>query len=670
MPVTIKLRRDTAANWTSANPVLNQGEPGLETDTGKLKVGDGSTAWTSLAYSAAELPLPASLGGTGATSQNWQGLLTPTTQTTTYTATAGQLVKANISSSSWTLTLPNAPAANTVIGAKVIAQATGTQNTLTVACAGSDKFETSTGGTTTTLTMPSQAAAWQYNGGYWTRVSDDLPLTQLDSRYTHVFSPVAYGGVGNGTTDDTAAVQAAFTAAAAVNGTVFIGNLEFLTSSAISLPSGITVAGGAVQGASLSKGSIVNNTSDVFTCTAVTNVLFQNVSITASAGHIFDLSSSGTMSSSVFRGCSFNQYATNKGVFYGSGSSVAFIANFVGEGTVISQQATATVSAVTLITSGSQINGNTFSKVELVSGAATTAGVPFFHIEAQGGSYSYDNTFRDILGEQCYTGLITLLSAAYCEIDTCTVYDTTTFYNSLITIDTSSVGGSYSSQQITISNSGRRGGSLQSGCYDVYAPNATVTLNNCGPASGAASNSLNANSTVINSNYAYGAPKISGLVIPNPLGLSTPCNFYPWSSWASNAFAGANYIIVTQLTSGGVSVSNIGYYVGVASGHANFGVWANNGGVPGTLYATSGSVSITATGNQSTAFGSSFTPDAGDWVGVWADNTTITFYGATNAFSTFGTHLHIVGAVNSSTFASSPTVSAWGAYATPFVILY
>ena len=46
----IQLRRDTAANWTLANTVLSQGEQGYETDTGKMKIGDGSTAWTSLAY--------------------------------------------------------------------------------------------------------------------------------------------------------------------------------------------------------------------------------------------------------------------------------------------------------------------------------------------------------------------------------------------------------------------------------------------------------------------------------------------------------------------------------------------------------------------------------------------------------------------------------------------
>ena len=46
----IQIRRDTAANWTSSNPTLAQGELGLETDTSQLKAGTGSTAWTSLGY--------------------------------------------------------------------------------------------------------------------------------------------------------------------------------------------------------------------------------------------------------------------------------------------------------------------------------------------------------------------------------------------------------------------------------------------------------------------------------------------------------------------------------------------------------------------------------------------------------------------------------------------
>jgi hypothetical protein len=52
----IQLRRDTAANWTSANPTLASGEFGLETDTDQFKVGDGTTAWTSLAYGGIQGP--------------------------------------------------------------------------------------------------------------------------------------------------------------------------------------------------------------------------------------------------------------------------------------------------------------------------------------------------------------------------------------------------------------------------------------------------------------------------------------------------------------------------------------------------------------------------------------------------------------------------------------
>lgn len=48
--VRVQVRKDTASNWTSADPTLAVGEFGFETDTGKLKIGDGSTAWTSLGY--------------------------------------------------------------------------------------------------------------------------------------------------------------------------------------------------------------------------------------------------------------------------------------------------------------------------------------------------------------------------------------------------------------------------------------------------------------------------------------------------------------------------------------------------------------------------------------------------------------------------------------------
>jgi hypothetical protein len=52
MAVQIQFRRDTAANWTSANPTLAVGELGLETDSKLFKIGDGTSAWTALSYAA------------------------------------------------------------------------------------------------------------------------------------------------------------------------------------------------------------------------------------------------------------------------------------------------------------------------------------------------------------------------------------------------------------------------------------------------------------------------------------------------------------------------------------------------------------------------------------------------------------------------------------------
>ena len=48
MAVKIQIRRDTATNFASTNPTLAAGELGYETDTGKFKIGDGVTAWTSI----------------------------------------------------------------------------------------------------------------------------------------------------------------------------------------------------------------------------------------------------------------------------------------------------------------------------------------------------------------------------------------------------------------------------------------------------------------------------------------------------------------------------------------------------------------------------------------------------------------------------------------------
>jgi microcystin-dependent protein len=54
MALKLQLRRDTSANWSASNPVLAEGEIGIDTTLREAKVGDGSTAWSSLAYGLAQ----------------------------------------------------------------------------------------------------------------------------------------------------------------------------------------------------------------------------------------------------------------------------------------------------------------------------------------------------------------------------------------------------------------------------------------------------------------------------------------------------------------------------------------------------------------------------------------------------------------------------------------
>lgn len=457
---TIKVRRDTSANWVSLNPVLNQGEPGLETDTGRFKYGDGSTAWTSLGYAAQQL--------------------TPTTQTTTYTAKPGDYVKADISSTSWTLTLPSTPAANTIIGAKVIAQvASGAPNTLTVACAGSDHFEQSGGATSTILSLLDQAAAWQYNGGYWTRLSDDLPLGQLGYLYANVFSPMAYGAAGNGTTDDTTAVKAAFAAAIAVGGTVDLGVRKFLTSSAVTLGSGVTITGDCPLGNSAASGTITNNTSDIFTVGSVSSVEIRNCGLIASAGHVFN-AATGSCSFWKITGTYVSQTSTSHAIWY-MNNGTAYIDMLVGDGCSFAASGSATVPPWYVISAGGN-NCNTWRRMRVNNNSNTSE--PFFYVEntytGAGGQFAADNVFSDLTCELCTGGIIKALSVSNLTISNVGGYDTS--YSSDVFHVATSTTALTPSNNIMVRNSGRRDDTLSGGANDFYASSDTtgIILENVG----------------------------------------------------------------------------------------------------------------------------------------------------------------------------------------------
>ena len=90
MATRMQQRRGTASQWTSANPTMIAGEIGFETDTGQFKVGDGSTAWTSLPYFKDTLDLDIA-GKAPLASPTFTGNVTLPSTTTIGTVSAAEI---------------------------------------------------------------------------------------------------------------------------------------------------------------------------------------------------------------------------------------------------------------------------------------------------------------------------------------------------------------------------------------------------------------------------------------------------------------------------------------------------------------------------------------------------------------------------------------------------
>lgn len=110
-------------------------------------------------------------------------LLTPTAvKTGNYTAQAGDFIPVDTTSGNVTVSLPSAPTKVVKVGVKMVKQSS--TNHVTINCSGSDQFNDD-GSTSATLSLLNQGIILQYNptAARWYVQADDLPLSQLDTRY-------------------------------------------------------------------------------------------------------------------------------------------------------------------------------------------------------------------------------------------------------------------------------------------------------------------------------------------------------------------------------------------------------------------------------------------------------------------------------------------------------
>ena len=137
----IQIRRGTAAQWTSANPTLAAGEFGYETDTGKAKIGNGSSAWIILSYAVtgAAGTVTSITAGTGLSG----GTITSTGTIAIDTTTTADLTTAQ--------TLTNKTLTDPKINLAINAQ-TGT--TYTFVLADNGKVVTASNASAITVTIP------------------------------------------------------------------------------------------------------------------------------------------------------------------------------------------------------------------------------------------------------------------------------------------------------------------------------------------------------------------------------------------------------------------------------------------------------------------------------------------------------------------------------------
>jgi len=276
---------------------------------------------------------------------------------------------------------------------------------------------------------------------------------------SQVFSPVNYGAAGDGVTDDTTAVLAAFTAAAAAHGIVDLGRYTFLTSSPIPTFTGMSVRGSSQEG-----GSIVNNTSSIFTLTSGNyDLTWENCQLTASAGHIWDASAGPSLSFVRILGVKAVQSATGYSLW--SQAAGSFIDCEIDKKCDFTMSAAATAAGWNMVKTGA----TSVCFDHLRTNAGNNPNVPFFNFDMNSAAgYMQDLSFKNIVIEQSPSGGIACAGVFGVTVEHVRGWDASAFSGNFLSFVTSA--SNYPCRNIRVTQSAQiQHGAGAGSWFDIYA---------------------------------------------------------------------------------------------------------------------------------------------------------------------------------------------------------
>lgn len=336
MAQQIQVRRDTAANWTSENPTLAQGEIGFETDTGRFKIGNGSTTWTSRSYAA---PATNAVSDHAALTTSVHGI--EDTADLVVTSDLALLAPLAGPTFSGTVSLPSTTSIGDVSSTE-LAYVNGVTSAIQTQLDG--KLESSTASTTYaplsgptftgTVVLPNTTSVGDVSGtelSYVNGVTSAIQ-TQLDAKaplnaptFTGTVSGITKSMVGLGNVDNTSdankpvstATQTALDAKASLSGATFTGDVEIDTNLVVD---GNLTVNGTTFSASSTTIVIEDN---------LVQIAHQNAANTVDLGLVVGYNDGTAQHAGIVRDVSDSKWKLFKGVETEPTTTVAF-----GEGTL------------------------------------------------------------------------------------------------------------------------------------------------------------------------------------------------------------------------------------------------------------------------------------------------------------------------------------------------